>query len=33
MIIWAATNGLLDQVAVNRIQDFKRDYWQYMRTT
>jgi F-type H+-transporting ATPase subunit alpha len=33
MIIWAATNGLLDQVSVSRIQDFKRDYWQYMRTT
>ncbi len=22
-----------DQVSVSRIQDFKRDYWQYMRTT
>ncbi len=33
MILWAATNGLLDEVAVNRIGDFKPDFLQYMRTT
>jgi F-type H+-transporting ATPase subunit alpha len=33
MIIWVATNGLIDQVPVGRIQDFKRDFFQYMRTT
>ncbi|WP_026369654.1 F0F1 ATP synthase subunit alpha [Kallotenue papyrolyticum] len=33
MIIWVATNGLLDQVPVARIQDFKREFLQYMRTT
>jgi F-type H+-transporting ATPase subunit alpha len=33
MIIWVATNGLIDRVPVGRIQDFKRDFWQYMRTT
>ncbi len=33
MIIYAATNGLLDQVPVARIADFKPEFWQYMRTT
>ncbi len=32
MIIWAATNGYLDQVPVGRIEDFKREFFQFMRT-
>jgi F-type H+-transporting ATPase subunit alpha len=30
MIIWVATNGFLDQVPIDRIDDFKRDFFQYM---
>lgn len=33
MIIWAATNGLLDKVPLNRMADFKREFFQYMRST
>jgi len=33
MILWAATNGLLDKVAVARISDWKNDFLQYMHTT
>ena len=33
MIIWVATNGLLDQVPVSRVGEFKREFLQYMRTT
>ena len=33
MILWAATNGLLDKVAVPRIGDWKPEFLQYMRTT
>ena len=33
MLLWAATNGLLDSVAVGRIADWKADFLQYMRST
>ncbi len=33
MIIWVATNGLLDQVPVARVGEFKQEFFQYMRTT
>ena len=33
MIIWVATNGLLDQVAVSRVGEFKQEFFQYMRST
>lgn len=33
MILWAATNGSLDKVAVPRIGDWKPEFLQYMRTT
>jgi F-type H+-transporting ATPase subunit alpha len=33
MILWAATNGVLDKVPVPRIADWKDDFTQYMRTT
>jgi F-type H+-transporting ATPase subunit alpha len=33
MILWAATNGVLDKVPVARIADWKTDFTQYMRTT
>jgi len=33
MLIWVATNGFLDRVPVNRIAEFKQEFWQYMRTT
>ncbi len=33
IILWAATNGAMDSVAVSRIGDFKQDLVQYMRTT
>jgi F-type H+/Na+-transporting ATPase subunit alpha len=33
MLIYVATNGLLDKVPVNRIQEFKGEFVQYMRTT
>ena len=33
MIIWAATNGLLDKIPLSRIAEFKREYFQYMRST
>jgi F-type H+-transporting ATPase subunit alpha len=32
-ILWAASNGFLDDVAVARVNEFKRDFWQYLRTT
>jgi F-type H+-transporting ATPase subunit alpha len=32
-ILWAASNGFLDDVAVSRVNEFKRDFWQYLRTT
>jgi F-type H+-transporting ATPase subunit alpha len=31
-ILWAASNGFLDDVAVSRVNEFKRDFWQYLRT-
>jgi F-type H+-transporting ATPase subunit alpha len=33
MIIWAATNGLLDKVPLSRVAEFKREFFQYMRST
>jgi F-type H+/Na+-transporting ATPase subunit alpha len=33
MILWAATTGQLDNVAVARVTDWKADFLQYMRTT
>ncbi|MDQ5851284.1 MAG: F0F1 ATP synthase subunit alpha [Chloroflexota bacterium] len=33
ILLWAATNGMMDSVAVPRIADFKQDLLQYMRTT
>ncbi len=33
MILWVAGNGFLDDVPVTRINDFKRDFWQYMKST
>jgi F-type H+-transporting ATPase subunit alpha len=33
MIIWAATNGLLDKVPLARMAEFKREFFQYMRST
>src|SRR3712207_9335521 len=33
ILLWAATNGMMDSVAVSRIADFKQDLLQYMRTT
>ena len=33
MILWSATTGMLDKVAVSRILDWKQDFVQYMRTT
>ena len=33
MLLWAATNGMLDSVAVSRIADWKTDYLQYMHST
>ena len=32
VLLWAATNGLMDTVAVSRIADFKADLQQYLRT-
>lgn len=33
MILWVAGNGFLDDVVVPRVNEFKRDFWQFMRTT
>ena len=33
ILLWAATNGMMDTVAVSRIADFKADLLQYVRTT
>jgi F-type H+-transporting ATPase subunit alpha len=33
MILWSATNGMLDKVPVARINDWKTDFLQYMHTT
>jgi len=33
MLLWAATAGLIDDVPVNRIADFKTDFLQYIRST
>ena len=33
MILWAAGNGFLDDVPVARVNDFRRDFWQFMRSS
>jgi F-type H+-transporting ATPase subunit alpha len=33
MILWAASNGFLDDVPVARINDFRRDFWQFMHSS
>ncbi|MBA3470498.1 MAG: F0F1 ATP synthase subunit alpha [Herpetosiphonaceae bacterium] len=33
MILWIAGNGFLDDVPVTRVNEFKRDFWQFIRTS
>ncbi len=33
ILLWAATNGMMDNIPVARITDYKQDLLQYMRTT
>jgi F-type H+-transporting ATPase subunit alpha len=32
-ILWAATNGFLDDVPVERVHEFEQQYLEYMRTS
>ncbi|HEY1012310.1 MAG TPA: F0F1 ATP synthase subunit alpha, partial [Herpetosiphonaceae bacterium] len=33
LILWAAGNGYLDDVPVTKVNEFRRDFWQFMRST